>query len=75
MANTEVQYSFQLLIAAQSCSNGTVRLAGGSLKSAGRVEIASMKCGGQCVMMDGIAMMQQLCADRWGTVSAQVQVS
>ena len=34
-----------------------------------------MKCGGQCVMMDGIAVMQQLCADSWGTVSAQVQVS
>ena len=27
---------------------------------------ASMECGGQCVMMDGIAMMQELCADNWG---------
>ena len=24
-----------------------------------------MECGGQCVMMDGIAMMPELCADSW----------
>ena len=27
---------------------------------------ALMDCGGQCVMVDGITMMQQLCADNWG---------
>ena len=25
----------------------------------------SMDCGEQCVMMDGIAMMPELCADSW----------
>ena len=33
---------------------------------------ALMDCGGQCVMVDGITMMPELCADNWGTVSAQV---
>ena len=42
---------------------------------------ASMECGGQCVtlvgisMVVGIAMMPKLCADNWGTVSAQVGLS
>ena len=27
---------------------------------------ASMECGEQCVMITGITMMQQLCADNWG---------
>ena len=31
---------------------------------------ASMDCGGQCVMVDGIMMMQQLCADNWGSLWA-----
>ena len=26
---------------------------------------ASMECGGQCVMMAGITMMPELCADSW----------
>ena len=26
---------------------------------------ASMDCGEQCVMMDGIPMMPELCADSW----------
>ena len=34
----------------------------------------SMECGGQCVMVDGTAVMQQLCADNWVTLSAQVRV-
>ena len=29
---------------------------------------ASMECGGQCVMATGIAMIQQLCADNWGSL-------
>ena len=33
---------------------------------------ASMECGGQCVTLVGIIMMQQLCADNWVTASAQV---
>ena len=35
---------------------------------------ASMNCGGQCVMLDGIAVMLQLSADNWVTMSAQVRV-
>ena len=35
---------------------------------------ASMECGGQCVIMDGIVMMPVLCADSWGTVSIQVKL-
>ena len=31
-----------------------------------------MECGGQYVMLDGITMMPELCADNWGTVSMQV---
>ena len=35
-----------------------------------------MECGEQCVMLvTGITMMPELCADNWGTVSTQVQVS
>ena len=26
---------------------------------------ASMECGGQCVIMDGIVMVLELCADSW----------
>ena len=35
---------------------------------------ASMECGEQCVVMiiTGITMMPELCADNWGTVSTQV---
>ena len=33
---------------------------------------ASMECGGQCVTLVGVAMMQELCADNWVTASAQV---
>ena len=33
---------------------------------------ASMECGGQCVTLVGITMMQELCADNWGTASTQV---
>ena len=29
---------------------------------------ASMEYGGRCVMATGIAMMQQLCADSWGSL-------
>ena len=29
---------------------------------------ASMECGGQCVTMAGITMMQQLYADNWGSL-------
>ena len=28
----------------------------------------SMDCGGQCVTMDGVTVMLELCADSWGTV-------
>ena len=34
----------------------------------------SMECGEQCVIMAGIIMMPELCADNWGTVSTQVEV-
>ena len=27
-----------------------------------------MECGGQCVMVDGTAVMQQFCADNWGSL-------
>ena len=39
---------------------------------------ASMECGEQCVssfLVTGITMMPELCADNWGTVSTQVEVS
>ena len=35
---------------------------------------ASMECGGQCVTLVGIIMMQQLCADNWVTASVQVSI-
>ena len=35
---------------------------------------ASMEHGGQCVMMVGISMMLELCADSWGIVSMQVYI-
>ena len=35
---------------------------------------ASMDCGEQCVIMAGITMMPELCADNWGTVSTQMEV-
>ena len=34
-----------------------------------------MDCGEQCVMMAGITMMPELCADNWGTVTTWVGVS
>ena len=34
-----------------------------------------MKCGQQCVVLAGIKMLPQLCADNWGTASTQVKVS
>ena len=36
---------------------------------------ASMECGEQCLVPDGITLMPELCADNWATVSTQVQVS
>ena len=36
---------------------------------------ASMEFGEQCVIMAGITMMPELCADNWGTVSTWVEVS
>ena len=39
---------------------------------------ASMECGEECVAVPGITgitMMAELCADNWGTVSTQVEVS
>ena len=34
-----------------------------------------MECGEQCVVMvTGIPMMPELCADNWGTMSIQVEV-
>ena len=38
---------------------------------------ASMECGEQCVIaliMAGIVMMLESCADNWGTMSTQVEV-
>ena len=29
---------------------------------------ASMECGEQCVVIGGITMMPELCADNWGTM-------
>ena len=50
-----------------------MRLADGPLESASRVETCiRMECGEQCVMLGGITMMLELCADNWVTVSAQV---
>ena len=34
-----------------------------------------MECGVQCVMLDGIAVMLESCADNWVTVSAQVELT
>ena len=34
-----------------------------------------MECGEPCVRIVGITMMPQSCADSWGTVSIQVEVS
>ena len=34
-----------------------------------------MECGEQCVIMAGITMIPELCADNWGTVTAQEEVS
>ena len=39
---------------------------------------ASMECGEQCVttlIMVGISAMPELCADNWGTMSMEVEVS
>ena len=36
---------------------------------------ASMECGEQCVTLVGVAVMPKLCADNWGTASAQVALS
>ena len=33
-----------------------------------------MECGEQCVIMAGITMMPESCADNWGTVSTQEEV-
>ena len=33
-----------------------------------------MECGEECVMVGGIAMLPQLCANSWGTVSTQMKV-
>ena len=35
---------------------------------------ASMECGGQCVTLAGIAMMQLLCADSWGSLDQVLRV-
>ena len=35
---------------------------------------ASMECGEQCVMISGIVMMPELCADNWGTVPMEVKL-
>ena len=35
----------------------------------------SMECGEQCVAITGITGKPESCADNWGTVSTQVQVS
>ena len=36
---------------------------------------ASMECGEQCVIVAGIVMMPESCADSWGTVGMEVEVS
>ena len=36
---------------------------------------ASMECGEQCVVMAGITMMPELCADSWGMMSITVSCS
>lgn len=36
---------------------------------------ASMDCGGQCVMLDGIAMKPEWYADSWDTVPTQVELN
>ena len=35
---------------------------------------ASVDCGEQCVVLAGIKMLPQLCADNWGTTSTQVHM-
>ena len=41
-----------------------------------RSRSASMEYGGQCVqILTGMTMVPELCADNWGTVSTQVEVS
>ena len=34
-----------------------------------------MECGEQYVIITGITMMPELCADSWGTMSIEVEVS
>ena len=34
-----------------------------------------MECGEQCVLVAGIKMMPELCADNWDTMWTQVKVS
>ena len=36
---------------------------------------ASMECGGQCVVITGIAILPELCAGNLGTMSMQEEVS
>ena len=36
---------------------------------------ASMECGEQCIIVTGITMMPELCADNWATAIALVEVS
>ena len=36
---------------------------------------ASMECGELCVIVAGIVMMPESCADSWGTVGMEVEVS
>ena len=45
------------------CTNGTIQLAGEDLLMKAEWSSASMECGGQCVMIAGITMMPELCAD------------
>ena len=33
---------------------------------------ASMECGEQCVIIGGITMEPELCADNWGTMQKEV---
>ena len=35
----------------------------------------SIECGEPCVVVTGVALRPELCADNWGTVSTQVEVS
>ena len=36
---------------------------------------ASVECGEPCVVVTGITLRPELCADNWGTMSTQVEVS